>query len=32
MSDRDFFQLREMIRKLQREVEKLKKQLEQPPS
>lgn len=29
MSDRDFYTLREMIRKLQREVEKLKQQLEE---
>jgi DNA-binding protein YbaB len=29
MSDHDFFKLREMIRKLQRQVAKLEKQLEE---
>lgn len=28
MSDRDFYTLREMVRKLQRKVDKLEKQLE----
>lgn len=28
MSDRDFYTLREMVRRLQRKVEKLEKQLE----